>query len=592
MTNKQRTWGQFTTPIDVADLLLGFCLRRPNSRLLDPSCGDGALLRRAARWRVWLASTEDHTPKGTLYGIELDLEAAAVAATIPGASIARANFFTLEARDYEPFDAIVGNPPYTRAEWIERLGDDARQMALFPSESSPDGAPPVRPLVPHELSAILGGRAGLYAYFFFHSLAFLREGGRLGFVVPNGWLDVAYGGTLKQFMLDHFRIVAVVESAVERWFPAAGVNTCLVILERAGEASDRAGNRVRFIRLRQPLRDLLGPEADSRRVSAVESLVTRLLPAADRQSDAASVRVCEQNTLAADARWGSLLRAPDVYLRRPPRPVAPLGQWAAIQRGYTTGANDFFYLNPRRVQQWGIEAAFRRPLLKSLRGVGSLRVGAADCRHELLLVPSPGDLAGTAAAAYIAWGEEQGIDARATCAGRQPWYALPEMEPGHLLLAKGIWQRHVTAVAAEPLAIDQQLYRLTLADGVAPGAAGALLNSAWFALGCEMGGRVNLGEGVLWMATYELSGLLLPDPRELDAEQSRLLEDSFRQVVALPVEDTPAMLERPERHAMDELVFDLLGLSAADRQSTRAALVECLDGRRQRARHAGADEFA
>ena len=48
MTSKQRTWGQFATPTDVADLLLGFCLRRPADRLLDPSCGDGALLRRAA----------------------------------------------------------------------------------------------------------------------------------------------------------------------------------------------------------------------------------------------------------------------------------------------------------------------------------------------------------------------------------------------------------------------------------------------------------------------------------------------------------------------------------------------------------------
>ena len=56
MTGKQRTWGQYATPTDVADLLLGFCLRRPADRLLDPSCGDGALLRRAAHWRGWLAS--------------------------------------------------------------------------------------------------------------------------------------------------------------------------------------------------------------------------------------------------------------------------------------------------------------------------------------------------------------------------------------------------------------------------------------------------------------------------------------------------------------------------------------------------------
>ena len=54
---------------------------------------------------------------------------------------------------------------------------------------------------------MLNRRAGLHAYFV-HSAAFLREGGRLGFVVPNGWLDVAYGEALEQFLLDDFKIVA------------------------------------------------------------------------------------------------------------------------------------------------------------------------------------------------------------------------------------------------------------------------------------------------------------------------------------------------------------------------------------------------
>lgn len=585
MTDKRRTWGQYATPTDVADLLFGFCLRRPGARLLDPGCGDGALLRRAAQWRAWLASTEEErTPQGTLYGIELDPAAAAVAGTIPGATIARANFFTLPAGDYEPFDVIVGNPPYTRAEWFERLGADAGQMTLLPPEGAPAALSAARPLVPRELSLTLGGRAGLYAYFFLHSHGFLREGGRLGFVVPNGWLDVGYGGPLKRFILDHYRIVAVVESAVERWFADAGVNTCLVILERTGEAAERDSHRARFIRLRQPLRELLGPQTDDRRVSAAESLVTRLLPAADRQTTTASIRVREQSQLDATARWGALLRAPDVFLRPLPRPTAPLGQWATVQRGHTTGANEFFYLSHRSVERWGIEAEYRQPLLKSLRGIRSLRVGGADCRHELLVIPPRADLAGTAVADYLAWGAAEGIPARSTCAGRQPWYALPEQDPGPLLLAKGIWQRHFTAVTDEPLAVDQQIYRIILAEGIPSGAVAALLNSAWFALGCELGGRVNLGEGVLWLAAYELSAITLPDPRALDDETSSSLAAAFRLAAASPIDDTPEMLERPERHALDELVFDLLGFSPGDRAAARLALVDCLDSRRRRAR--------
>lgn len=596
MTSKQRTWGQFATPIDVADLLLGFCLRRPDDRLLDPSCGDGALLRRAARWRSWLSSGPVVDP-ASHYGIELDPDAAATAAAIPGTVVQRANFFTLDAHDYPPFDAIVGNPPYTRAEWINRLDADVGQLALFPVLAAGDEPPVHVPLLPREMGATLGGRAGLYAFFFLHSLAFLREGGRLGFVVPNGWLDVAYGEALKQYLLDHFRIVAVIESAVERWFAAARVNTCLIILERAGDQAGRDANRARFIRLRQPLADLLGRETDSRRVVAVEQLVTRLLPATDRLTPGASIRVRDQGELEAAERWGNFLRAPNFYLRRSSRPVAPLGEWATVQRGYTTGANDFFILDRRRIEAWGIEPEFRRPLLKSLRGVHMLHVNAADCRHELLLIPPAANLAGTAAAGYLAWGVTRGIPERATCAARNPWYALSNQAPGAVLMAKGIWQRHFAPAAMGPMTVDQQIYRVSPAEqtGVtrfSPGLMAALLNSTWFALGCELGGRVNLGEGVLWLASYELEKLVLPDPRALDSGVVAALEQAFDHLAAYPVIDTPEALASDARRALDDLVFELVGLPAAERDAARTALVECLDGRRHRARRPDEQEEA
>jgi len=623
MTNKQRTWGQFATPTDVADLLLGFCLRRPEDRVLDPSCGDGALLRRAARWRSWLASGDD-APAGRLYGVELDPEAAAVARTVPGVTVLHANFLTLDPQDPLPgplpggegasrpgplpegkgagrpgplpegeggawsgFDAIIGNPPYTRAEWIGRLDAAAgAQLALFADGPAGETARPA--LLPRALGAGLGGRAGLHAYFFLHSAAFLREGGRLGFVAPNGWLDVAYGGPLKQFLLDHFRILAVIESAVERWFAAASVNTCVIILERADDAAARAANRVRLARLRQPLRDLLGYGADDpRRQSAVDQLIGRLLPPADRDGAGVSARVRPQGTLAAGERWGTLLRAPAVYLRRPSRPLVPLGAWATVRRGFTSGANSFFYLDRTRIERWGIEPAFRRPLLKSLRRVAGLRVGRDDCAHDLLTIPVGARLVGTAAGDYVAWGEAQGVHRRRTCAGRTPWYALPEAAEGGLLLAKGVWQRHFAPAVAEPLVVDQQIYRVRPADGVSPGVAAALLNSAWFALQCELRGRVNLGEGVLWLATYELAETLLPDPRALDAGQRRALEDAAARLAARPPGETPEELVRDDRRELDDLVFELVGLPAGEREAARAALLDCLAGRRRRAAQIG-----
>ena len=585
MPDKQHTLGQYETPTDVADLLLGFCLRRPSDRLLDPSCGEGAFLARAAKWLGWLGDGPD-APPDALWGVELDPETAVRAQTIlPQAHILTRNFFTLqpgEPADGLPgvFDALIGNPPYTRAEWIGRLStEDGRQLDLF------DGLPPSAPeaaekrlLMPRQLWDSLGGRSGLHAYFFLHGAQFLREGGRFGFVVPNGWLDVAYGEKLKQFILDHFKILAIIESGVEHWFDDAKINTCLVVLEKCSGPNRRAANMVRLVRLKRPLRALIPYAAnDYRRLTALEQLIPRLLPNESRTTPDTAVRVVTQADLRPAAKWGLALRAPEVYRRRREEPkLACLRDWAEVQRGFTTGANQFFYLDQATISKWGLEPEFRRPLLKSLRGLDSLRLGAANCRHDVLWIPPGANLAGTAVADYLAWGESQEFPQRSTCAARQPWYSLAAQPSAQLVLPKGVWRRHMAAALEEDLLVDQQLYQVTLPPDVPLAAVAALLNSAWFALQCELQGRLNFGAGVLWLATYELGQILLPDPRYLTSAQVDGLTAVFNRLAQRPLLMTDAELGLADRMALDTAVFDILDFTTAERQEVRDALLDRL----------------
>lgn len=598
MPGKQHTFGQFETPVEVADLLLALCLRRAGDRVLDPSCGVGALLKRAAQWQSWLAydGRSDHSQ---LWGVELDEETASVAQQrLPQAHILHNNFFTLTPQDLappEPFDAIVGNPPYTRAAWIDRLHEEAaRQLAIF--ENAPDVTGQQEEdrnhLIPaHLWQTDLNRRAGLHAYFFLHGARFLRDGGRFGFVMPNNWLDVDYGAALKQFLLQQFKIVALIESTVERWFAEARVNTCLVILEKCGDAQARAANLVRFIQLRQPLAEL-APHSDTLRAhfSAVETLTTRLLPAQDRTSGAMRVRVTQQRTLQPREKWGMLWRAPAFYRRMQHqvgrRGLAPLKQWAAVQRGFTTGANTFFYLDDETIEKWQIEPRFRRPLLKSLRYVETLLPGAAT-RLEVLSIAPTASLAGTKAAAYVAWGEAQGYHHRPTCRSRKPWYVLPHQEPAPLVLAKGIWERHLAPLLTAPLLVDQQLYRIYLRPGVPLTTAAALLNSSWLALQLELQGRVNFGEGVLWLATYEVQNLLLPDPRAMQPQETANLGTLFEALSKQPMtHDLATELAREERRALDEAVFSILDLSPTEATILLETLQERVYARQAQAQRA------
>ena len=585
MTASPFALGQFETPLDAADLLLGFSLRRATDRVLDPSCGAGVLLRRAYAWQEWLAPGPHEMGQACWYGVELDALIAATARhTMPQAAILHQNFFTLDPAQLAPFDVVVGNPPYTRAGAIGTIETtEARQMALFPQGAQAAMAGKM-PLLTRQLAGALSGRSGLYAYFFLHSTPFLREGGRLAFVVPNGWLDVAYGTSLKRFLLEHFRIRAIIESSVERWFASARVNTCLIILEKCGNVQRRRNNLIHLVRLQQETAALLPPADDYRRLVEVEQLVAHLTPGRDLVSEEAVVHVLPQKELRAEDKWGISLRAPAAFQRtRSKPPLAPLQHWLKVERGYTTGANEFFYVTPALTREWSLEKQFRQPLLKSLRGLDRLRLTAADSQTEVLLIPHDADLRDTAVSAYIRWGEEQGFQRRTTCAAREPWYSLLPQDPAPLILPKGIWRRHVVPLLLDGTAVDQQLYQLYPAGEVSLLAATALLNSAWFALQVELQGRVNFGKGLLWLAAYELEQIRLPDPRRLTFAQIAGLEEAVLPLTDRALGDSLTELEQPDRQALDAHVFDILGFSAQERADVLQALAERMSSRRRRA---------
>jgi methylase of polypeptide subunit release factors len=595
MSEKERRWGQFYTAAEVADLVLGFCLRRPTDLLLDPSCGEGVFLLRAARYRRWLSDSGEIAGRGTLWGVEIDAEAAGTAGAMLAeqggyAHLLTEDFFTLgpgqasAELDGRPtklpqaFDCIVGNPPYTRSEWLtEVMGD-------------PGYRDHVRERVTDGLGERMGlnQRAGLYAYFILHGFRFLRPGGRFGLVAPNSWLDVDYGRGLKEFLLDRFRIVAIIESAVETWFERARVNTCLVILERCDDRGGRMQNRVRLARLWRPLADLISaPEDSPQRAVEVENLVTRLLPGHSRQSADLSVRVVSQATLDATEKWGPLLRAPDVYFaaQRAPR-TRSLGEVVDISRGLTTGANAFFYPSRGDLARWQIEDRFLRPLLKSPKQqVERLCVRPDDLEGRALMVNhQQGAAAGTRLADYVRWGEAQGIHQRPTCARRSPWYALPHQPTAGARLAwpKGVWNRHFVLLVEGNVVIDQQFYVLVAPPGRLTVLA-ALLNSTWVALQAELAGRCNFGEGVLWLAGYEVSQIRIPDPESLSPSSVQQLEGSFARLAAEPVVSLEKGVARPAQQALDELVFDLVGLSRAEQRMAVEAAVQLVGGRAKRA---------
>ena len=289
-------------------------------------------------------------------------------------------------------DAIVGNPPYVRQEKVNKK--DKIKYAKRVEEAFP--------------GTKLRGRADLHCYFWPHATRFLKEGGYFGFLTSGQWLDVDYGFALQSWILSNFRIIAILESSTERWFPDARVKTCITILRRCSDADERNSNIVRFVRFEKPLSEIIGTlptggvgkEAEVEeaiRQAAVDKLRDQieriakpvhdenwrimfksqgelwndgvraksileppvLQESSDDEDEEESEEPAWPENQASDyvaGKWGRYLRAPDLYfeiMNRFREKFVPLGKLSKIRFGVKTGCDDFFM--PRDVTRGSSE---------------------------------------------------------------------------------------------------------------------------------------------------------------------------------------------------------------------------------------------
>ena len=183
--------------------------------------------------------------------------------------IARRNFF-----DFAPRATVLPDSRRCRrtaARAAAAAGRGGRQPALCPPrEGREEGQGPLRPDCSDAWPGLrLTGRSDLHCYFWPAAARLLKPDGYFGFLTSSSWLDVEYGFALQGWMLRHFRILAIMESAAEPWFEDARVKTCVTILQRCDDEAARMANRVRFVRFARKLADIIGvPPGRGRRSPA------------------------------------------------------------------------------------------------------------------------------------------------------------------------------------------------------------------------------------------------------------------------------------------------------------------------------------
>lgn len=653
--------GQFFTPENLVDLIIGFCVRHPDDYVLDPTCGTGTFLIRAYdRLRTAMGEHDHNRLLSQLWGIDIAPFPAELATInlfrqqvgVPGnfPRIMNEDFFDiLPGGEYRfpplkaasdilstgngmvkesiPFyDAIIGNFPYIsadRIEWREKgyLKKINDRLAVEWLREYPTGFTfsskndEKQHHLAHEyglnIEPYLGKAkshistyADLYVYLFWHAAAFLKSGGRMGIVTSNAWLDVGYGYVLQRFFLDHFKIVAILESRCEPWFNQAAVNTIVTLIERCDIKETRENHPVRFVKVKVRLSELIPWDVHLdvlNRWNGISKIVQRIeaiwrasddpVNPSTWEDDDFQVKSIRQGILSLQleerrqtVKWGVYLRAPQVYfdlIHQLSRKLALIRDIAPPARGGTTRVNEFFHINQTTIQKWGIDDEFCWPLIKSPSETDTILIDRSKlglkvfvCRKDKDELRKDNQI-GTLH--YIEWGEQQIYKSGVQRGMKWPdgpwvkdrkpgWYSLPKSETpfSQLFFTQAYGDRHIQRYCGEPIIPDTRLYYLSPDRNIAE-MISAVLNTSIVALLTELAGRVTLGDGVLELKVEDARDYLyIPDVRMFDNVSKNAILKAFQPILNRPIGNVFEEVTKSDRQELDRAVLDAMGLKAKE----------------------------
>ena len=468
------------------------------------------------------------------------------------------------------FDIVVANPPYVRH---EKINSNVKTV--------------LRKLYGDSTAA----RADLYCYFYVRALQLLRDGGMHVFVCSNTWLDATFGANLQNYLLEKASVRAIYESAVERQFSTAAINTIISTIEKVPRDEE---SRSLFISLQDEFQKAVSNPQFRRELSIDKrTLQDGMLDVPDDRG---------RRKLVGGKWGGKYLRAPDIYHKfMEKRKGKRLGDFVRGERYLNTGGADGFFvirdfapngpgmtnvtIRSKEGKEWGspefrIESKFLRPGYRRTDSP-NLLVKDPDC--VILAISPETEIRQYEVAKYISWGEKAGFDKRSVTKTLNPWWRPSlQAQSGALIL----WPRthsdaHRCFYNPRGL-ISLRFFRLHPKFDEYTLPILAVLNSTLFALLKEVHGRRGLGQGALETGLVDILPLEFPDLRT--ASISDNLSSAIRPLLDRDVGKINEEINKPDRRTLDEVVLDSFGLRPEAREEIYVALGKLLENRQRRAR--------
>lgn len=597
--DRRHDMGEYYTPPAITDLITRLTIDEANETILDPACGSGGFLVSAYHRKKGLLPVEQGSHERILdqiYGTDINrfpahlsainLAIQELSAYTENVHIEVSDFFQVAPdtmrfgrEQASPagsktedgmiregvggFDAVVGNPPYIR---YQNIGDkDTVRSHLSTNVVDAD---------------YLSGFSDIYCYFITHSTQFLTEGGQLGFIVSDRWLDTQYGEDLQRFLLGNYKIRAVIRFDTQA-FDDALVGSSVIIAEKCDDDIDRAEQRAKFLQVREQIG-----------VDNVTSLV-------EQEIDTDELIVAEDYRLLATTqaalkdikKWNLLYSAPPIYFDIVRGDgMAELQDVADLHTGKKVGGNPFFYRRKEEWEEMGLQQ-YTSPAIKASGQVNKIRFDDVTAEEwEVLDVldlveealndnHSFGDNKLThtknwlekhghkALLEYVSWGEDEEYHEHDRCERRDVWFCIDDARQYRppLVIPQFLWRANRVLWNEAEAFVDWQFHVLNPHDDIENELLCGILNSRVVWLARELEGRQAGGEGMTRseLRLYEAKQLSIPDPRQMTENQQREIIEAVESLIDAEdhIEgDSILELTEAERDELDRAVLSTIGL--------------------------------
>ncbi|MFB5345769.1 Eco57I restriction-modification methylase domain-containing protein [Enterococcus faecalis] len=470
----QKLRGGYYTPVEIADFMASWITSSSKiKKILEPSAGDG----------VFIDSLKKASKDLDITAIEIiEEEADKILKKIDMNSnikVLKSDFYDF----YEDFrssklkgkaneyDAVLGNPPYIRYQYLTEEQRDFQSDILENNGIKPNKL------------------INAWMAFTVASVELVRDGGKIGFILPTDLLQVSYAKQLRDYLFKNLSSLTVI-TFDELVFENIQQDVVLILGEKMG--SDTAGKLPHNLRVLN--------------VKDVSELKSEILDVP-----------FDQYTSYSSDKWTKF------YLSRNERNFYELdfsnhmnsfNDFAKGEIGVTTGNNDFFVVNDQVVQEYKL-GSYIRPLIGRSVEVRGVFYRDEDLESNVIagqkvwMLDFNGKRISKNAQKYIDYGIQNKENEGYKLSLRKRWFDVPSIWIPDAFLLRRIGEFPRIVKNEIQATSTDTFHRIKFHEGINVSKFLFLMYSSPTLLSFELEGRI-FGGGALEILPGDLKNIKLP----------------------------------------------------------------------------------